>query len=171
MKKIMFFWCAFLSLQSLYAQRFGFMDSESILARLPEYKTAQEALNEQSVTWQNEIEALQTKIIQQRMSLEAEKVLLTEEMKQEKEKAIQAQEGQLRQRQEALFGFEGQIFKKRQELMKPIQDKIFAAAQKVARKRKLSFIFDRSGDLVMVYADPTHDYTENVLEELGLKAE
>lgn len=151
------------------AQRFGYLDSEKILDKMPEYKAAKAELDKQAQTWQTEIETLQKKVIQTRTNLEAEKVLFTEDMLRQKQADVEKEEAKMRDIQNRYFGYEGLIFRKRQELMKPIQDKIFAASQKIARKRNLSFIFDKASDFVMIYADPTHDYTELVLQELGLE--
>ncbi len=165
-------WCFLLFLLCSFganAQRFGYLDSEKILDKMPEYKTAKAELDKQAQIWQTEIETMQKKVIQSRTNLEAEKVLFTEDMLRQKQADVEKEEAKMRDIQNRYFGYEGLIFRKRQELMKPIQDKIFAASQKIARKRNLSFIFDKASDFVMIYADPTHDYTELVVQELGLE--
>jgi len=94
--------------------------------------------------------------------------VLTEAMKKKRQDEILKKEQDIKAYESKQFGYEGQLFKKRVELNKPAQDKIFDAVEKVVKLRKLDFMFDRNGDLTMLYANPTHDYTEFVLEELGL---
>jgi outer membrane protein len=101
-------------------------------------------------------------------SYQAEEVLLTEEMKKKRQDEIVEKEKEVKEYQKKIFGFEGTVFKKRQELIKPVQDEVYDAIEKVAKKRQLQIIFDKSSDLVMLYTNPVHDYTEYVLEELGL---
>lgn len=98
----------------------------------------------------------------------AEEVLLTNEMKEERLATIKKKEEEVKEYQKRVFGFEGLFFLKKQELMKPVQDKVFDAVEKIAKDKRLQIVFDKSGDLVMIYTDPIHDYTDYVLEELGL---
>jgi len=151
-----------------WGQKFGYIDSEYIIKQMPEYKKAQTELNEFSLKWQKEIEADQVKIDKLREDYQAEEVLLTEDMRKERMDTIALKESKLRDLQKNYFGFKGLLFLKRQELVKPAQDKLFKAIEKVAKEKKLAIIFDKSGELVMVYTDPIHDYTDFVLEELGL---
>lgn len=151
-----------------WGQKFGYIDSEYIIKQMPEYKKAQTELNEFSLKWQKEIEADQVKIDKLREDYQAEEVLLTEDMRKERMDTIALKESKLRDLQKNYFGFKGLLFLKRQELVKPAQDKLFKAIEKVAKEKKLAIIFDKSGELVMVYTDPVHDYTDFILEELGL---
>lgn len=125
-------------------------------------------MNEFSLKWQKEIEDYQSKIDKLKQEYQAEEVLLTEDMRKERLDTIAARESKLREIQKNYFGFKGMLYLKRQELVKPAQDKLFQAIEKVAKEKKLAIIFDKSGELVMVYTDPTHDCTDYVLEELGL---
>ena len=160
----------FLTLASTFAwsQKFGYIDSEFIINQMPEYKKAQKELNEFSLKWQKEIEDYQSKIDKLKQEYQAEEVLLTEDMRKERLDTIATREAKLREIQKNYFGFKGMLYLKRQELVKPAQDKLFQAIEKVAKEKKLAIIFDKSGELVMVYTDPTHDCTDYVLEELGL---
>ena len=99
---------------------------------------------------------------------QAEQVLLTEEMRQEKQDEIKKKETELKDYQKKVFGFGGLFFLKKQELIKPLQDKVFDAVSKVSKAKRLAIVFDKSAELVMIYTDPIHDYTDFVLEELGL---
>ena len=154
-----------------HAQKFGWVDSEFIMAKMPEYAKAQQELNLLSDTWQKEIEAQQKDLDKLHRNYQNEEVVLTEAMKKKRQDEILLKEQELKAYRNKQFGYEGQLFKKRQELNKPVQDKVFEAVEKVAKKKTLAVVFDKSGDLTMLYTNPAHDYTEFVLEELGLGAE
>ena len=153
------------------AQKFGWIDSEFIMTKMPEYAAAQTELNKLSDIWQKEIEAQKKDLDKLYRNYQGEEVVLTEEMKKRRQDEILKKEQEIKAYQNRQFGYEGQLFKKRQELTKPVQDKLFEATEKVAKKKQLACIFDKSGDLTMLYTNPAHDYTEFVLEELGLGAE
>ena len=153
------------------AQKFGWVDSEFIMGKMPEYAKAQLELNALSDTWQKEIEVQRKDIEQLHRTYQAEEVVLTEPMKKKRQDEILKKEQDAKAYQNKQFGYEGQLFKKRQELNKPVQDKVFEAVEKVAKKKSLAVLFDKSGDMTMLYTNPAHDYTEFVLEELGLGAE
>ena len=153
------------------AQKFGWIDSEFIMAKMPEYAKAQTELALLSDTWQKEIEAQKKDLDKLYHNYSAEEVVLTEPMKKKRQDEILKKEQDIKAYQNTQFGYEGQLFKKRQELNKPVQDKVFEACEKVAKKKTLAVIFDKSSDLTMLYTNPAHDYTEFVLEELGLGAE
>ena len=154
-----------------WAQKFGWVDSEFIMGKMPEYAKAQVELNALSDTWQKELEAQKKDLDKLYRTYQAEEVVLTEPMKKKRQDEILKKEQDIKTYQNKQFGYEGQIFKKRQELTKPVQDKIFEACEKVAKKKSLAVLFDKSGDVTMLYTNPAHDYTEFVLEELGLGAE
>ena len=150
------------------AQKFGYIDSDFILNKMPEYAKAQGEIDQLSSSWQKEIEEMQKKVEGLYSSFQAEQVLLTEAMKQERLDEIKKKETELKDYQKKVFGFGGLFFLKKQELIKPLQDKVFDATGKVAKANRLAIIFDKAGELVMIYTDPRHDYTDFVLEELGL---
>ena len=150
------------------AQKFGYIDSDFILNKMPEYAKAQGEIDQLSSSWQKEIEEMQKKVEGLYSSFQAEQVLLTEAMKQERLDEIKKKESELKDYQKKVFGFGGLFFLKKQELIKPLQDKVFDATGKVAKANRLAIIFDKAGELVMIYTDPRHDYTDFVLEELGL---
>lgn len=151
-----------------YAQRFGYIDTDFILNKMPEYKKAQDEISGLSEAWEKEIQEMAKKIEGMYSTLQAENVLLTDEMKKERNDAIKKKEAELKEYQKKVFGFGGLFFLKKQELVKPIQDKVWDAVEKVAKQNNLAIIFDKSGELVMIYTDPRHDYTDFVLDELGL---
>jgi outer membrane protein len=150
------------------AQRFGYIDTDFILNKMPEYKKAQEEIDRLSGLWEKEILEMSKGIEAQYSSLQAERVLLTDAMSKERTDAIKKKEAELKEYQKKVFGFEGLLFLKKQELIKPIQDKVWDAVDKVAKKNGLAIMFDKSGELVMIYTDPRYDYTDFVLDELGL---
>lgn len=150
------------------AQRFGYIDTDFILNKMPEYKKAQEEVDRLSGLWEKEIMAMSKGIESMYGSLQAEQVLLTDAMRKERTDAIKKKEAELKEYQKKVFGFGGLFFLKKQELIKPIQDKVWEAVDKVAKKNSLAIVFDKSGELVMIYTDPRYDYTDFVLEELGL---
>ncbi|WP_375418534.1 OmpH family outer membrane protein [uncultured Hymenobacter sp.] len=153
------------------AQKFGYVDSEFIMTKMPAYAQAQKELETLSQTWQKEIEVQQKDRDKLYRNYQAEEVVLTEAMKKKRQDEILLKEQEIKTYQNKMFGYEGQLFKKRQELNKPVQDQVFEAMEKVAKKKQLGIIFDKSGDLTMLYTNPAHDYTEFVLEELGLASE
>ncbi|MEQ8362197.1 MAG: OmpH family outer membrane protein [Cyclobacteriaceae bacterium] len=150
------------------AQKFGYVDTDFILSKMPDYRKAQDEIDRLSAAWQKEIEEMQKGVEGMYNAFEAEQVLLTEDMRQERTAEIEKKEAELKEYQRKVFGFGGLFFLKKQELIKPLQDKVFEAVEKVAKSNRLTIIFDKAGELVMIYTDPRHDYTDFVLEELGL---
>lgn len=149
-------------------QRFGYIDTDFILGKMPEYKEAQQEIDQLTTAWAKEVEDMNKAIMSMHAALEAEQVLLTEEMKNERSAAIRKKEEEMKEYQKKVFGFGGLLFLKKQELMKPVQDKVWDAVDKVAKQNNLAIVFDKAGDLVMIYTDPRFDYTDFVLDELGL---
>ncbi len=154
--------------QNSFGQRFAYIDSEVILKKMPAYRDAENELASLTKQWEQEVKGKQSELLTMRQKLETELVLLTPEMKKEREAEIQDKEKQISTRQSELFGYDGALFKKRSELMRPIQDKILAAARKVAKEKKINFIFDKASDLHMIYYDASYNYSDYVLEELGI---
>lgn len=151
------------------AQRFGIVDTDLILTKIPEYSQAQKQLDQLSQQWQGEVEALRSELEALQKGYNAEKVLLTEEMQQKRLEAIEQKEKEALELQRKYFGPDGEIFKKRQELIQPIQDKIYNAVQEVARKRKLDVVFNKSSDLVVLYNNKKADISAEILKKLGYK--
>ena len=150
------------------AQRFGYIDTDYVLSKMPEYKEAQGEIDQLSKGWEKEIQDLDRNIQGMYAALQAEDVLLTEEMRKERNAAIQKKESELKEYQKKVFGFGGLFFLKKQELIKPVMDKVWDSVEKVAKQNNLAIIFDKASQLVMIYTDPRYDYTDFVLEELGL---
>ncbi len=150
------------------AQRFGYIDTDFILNKMPEYKKAQDEIAQLAQAWAKEVDDMQKEVASMYSALQAEQVLLTEEMKNERTATIQKKEAEAKEYQRKVFGFEGLYFLKEQELKKPILDKVWEAVDKVAKQNNLAIVFDKSGQLVMIYTDPRFDYTDFVLDELEL---
>jgi outer membrane protein len=156
------------SIGQIMAQKWGYVDTEYILNKIPEYKKAQDEINALSLSWDQEIRGMYREIESMYAKLQAEEVLLTKEMKDERLAEIQQKEEEVKAYHKKVFGYEGLFFLKKKELIKPVQDKVFEAVEKVAKDNRLQMVFDKSGELVLIYTDPIHDYTDYVLEELGL---
>ena len=167
MKKIKFLILFFLITNYSLAQKFAYVDTDYILAKIPEYNQAQDKLDNYSKGWQEEIEMTMQKIEKMYRSYQSEQILLTEEMKRAREDMIFAEEKKVQDLQIKYFGPEGMLFSKRQELIKPIQDKIYDAIQQVATNNKYSVIFDSSSDLIMLYSNNNLDKSDKVLELMG----
>lgn len=168
MKRVLFLFLALFSIVPLSAQKFGYIDTDYVLSKMPEYKEAQSEIDKLSQGWQDEIKEMSRHIESMYDELQAEEVLLTADLKKERLDQIAAKESELKEYQKKIFGFEGLFFLKKKELVKPVQDKIFDAVEKVCKEQRLAIMFDKAGDLVMIYTDPRHDYTDYVLDELGL---
>lgn len=156
-----------LGLGNAFAQKFGYVDSEFILNSIPEYKAAKSELDKLSSDWQKEIELKYAEIEKLRKAYQAEQILLTDEMKKKREAEIATREAEAKDLQKAKFGVDGELFKKRMELIKPIQDKVYNAVKAVADKSGLAVIFDKNSDITMLYANPKHDKSQAVLDYLG----
>ncbi len=151
----------------LRAQRFSIVDSEMILSKIPEYNQAQKQLDQLSNNWAGEVQIsrLEIKVLQK--AYDAEKILLTEEMQEERLTEIKEKETEARGLQSKYFGPEGEIYKKRKEFVQPIQDQIYNAVREVARRRKLDVVFDKSSDLITLYNSDKVDISDEVLKKLG----
>jgi outer membrane protein len=150
-----------------FGQKYAYVDTDYILDHIQDYKNAQEKLNDMSVDWQKEIEQKFAEIDQMYKSFQAESVLLPEDMKKQKEEEIIKKEKDAKDLQKKRFGKDGDLFKKRQELVKPIQDKVYNAVEEMAQKKSYSFIFDKAGSVSILYADPKLDLSDEVLTKLG----
>jgi outer membrane protein len=150
------------------AQKFAYVNSQYILSQIPEYKSAQDQINQISIEWQKEIEGKYSEIDQLYKAYKADEVLLTDEMKQKRQAEIQQKEQVVKDLQKQHFGVNGDLFKKRQELVKPIQDKVYNAVQELAEKTNLAIIFDESSDnLTILYANPRYDKSDEILKSMG----
>ncbi|BDX38327.1 membrane protein [Tenuifilaceae bacterium CYCD] len=154
---------------NLWAQKFAFVDTDYILKKIPSYKAAQEQLDKLSEQYQKEIEERYAEVDKMYKDYQAEKVLLTEEMKKKREEEIIAKERDTKELQMKYFGKDGMLFKKREELVKPIQDQVFNTVKEIAVEGGYAVIFDSAASPNMLYTNPRHDKSEEVLQKLGYK--
>jgi len=160
---------ALFSSMAFSQQKYAYVDTEYILENIPEYATAQDKLDEYSVLWQKEIELKFAEVDSLYAKFETESVLLPEDIKTKREAAIVAKEKEAKALQKKRFGKDGDLFKKREELVKPIQDKVYNAIEELATEGTYGIIFDKSGSLTMLYTNPKLDKSDDVLEKLGYK--
>jgi outer membrane protein len=170
MKKLLFILsvCFVFSTNS-FAQRYAVIDSKYILDKLPEYKEAQQKLDQFSKMWQQEIDQKSAELDKMYKDYDAEKVMLSDELRKKREDEIYNKEKEVRDLQRQRFGYQGDLFKKREELIKPIQDKVYNAIQKLAVAKLYDFILDKSEGITVIFADPKLDKSDDVLKELGVK--
>ncbi len=166
MKKILFFLLAGMFSMQLQAQRYAVIDTRYILSKMPEYTDAQKKLDALSIQWQKEIDDKQAALDILYRNFESEKVMLSEELLKKREDDIFNKEKEVRDLQKKRFGFEGDLFKRRQELVKPIQDRVYNAVQKLASIRQYDLILDKSEGITVIFADPKLDKSDDVLKEL-----
>lgn len=151
------------------AQKYAIIDTRYVLDKMPDYKLAQGQLDATAANWQKEIDAKQAELSKMYRQFEAEQVMLTAELRKKREDEIFNKEKVVRDLQKQRFGFEGDLFKERQKLIKPIQDKVYTAIQKLAVARGYDFILDKSEGITVIFADPKLDKSEDLLRELGVK--
>ncbi|GGB09545.1 OmpH family outer membrane protein [Puia dinghuensis] len=151
------------------AQAYAIVDTKYILDKMPEYKEAQKKLDQQSMVWQKEIDAKQANLDKMYKDFEAEQVMLSDTLKKKREDQLFNMEKEVRDLQRKRFGYEGDLFKLRQDLVKPIQDKVYNAIQQLAVNRMYDFILDKSEGITVIFADPKLDKSEDVLKALGIK--
>lgn len=170
MKKIsLFVIIALMGTFSVFAQKYAIIDTRFILDKMPEYKAAQEQLDKIAADWQRDIDGRQAKLDQLYKNYDAEQVMLSDDLKKKRQDQLFVTEKELRDLQRQRFGFEGDLFKKRQELIKPIQDKVYNAVQKISSQRGYDFVLDKSEGITIIFADPKLDKSEDVLKELGIR--
>lgn len=169
MKSLLAFLLLFCSAFASHAQRVAVIDSKYILSRIPDYKSAQARLDEFSGTWQRELDQKQVALDKMYRDYNAEQVMLTDVLKKKREDEIYNKEKELRDLQRQRFGYEGDVFRKRQELVKPIQDQVYNAIQRMAVDRSYDLVLDKSEGITVIFADPKLDKSEEVLKLLGIK--
>lgn len=168
MKKILFtLSIVMLSSLSAFAQRFAYVDTEYILEKIPAYSDAQKKLDGMVVVWNEEIEGKYNEVKQLYAKYQAEEFLLTDEMKKKRQDEIIAKEQVANDLQKQRFGYEGDLFKKRQELVQPIQEKVYNAIEKIATNLGYDFILDKAaGGSTMLYTNSKFDLSEQVLKAI-----
>ena len=167
-KKSILIFAGFICMASTsVAQKFGFVDTEYILNQIPEYKAAKAELDKTSADWQKEIEAKYAEIDKLYKTYQAEQILLTDDLRKKRENEIVNKEKDAKDLQKQRFGTDGDLFKKRMELVKPIQDKVYNAVKTVAERSGLAIVFDKASDMMMLYANTKYDKSDDILVFLG----
>lgn len=158
----------FLMAITVSAQRYAVIDTKYILDKLPEYKDADKKLAQISEQWQKEIDDKQGQLSLMYRNYEAEQYMLSDELKKKREDQLFNIEKEIRDLQKKRFGYEGDIFKERQKLVKPVQDKVYNAIQKMAVSRGYDFVLDKSEGITVIFADPKLDKSDEILKDLGI---
>ena len=148
-------------------QKYAYVDTQYILDNIPEFQDAQDELDEYSKKWQKEIEDNYGKVSEMYQKYQAEAVLLPEDIKRKREEEIIDKEKEVKELQQQYFGKEGDLFKKRQELIQPIQEKVYNAIESIASSSNYSFVFDKAGGMTLLYGNPKYDISDDVLDEVG----
>jgi len=149
------------------AQKFAMVDMEYIMKNIPSYETANDQLNQVSKKWQSEVEAQMQEVQKMYKNYQTEIVFLSEDMKTKREDEIVAKEKAAQELKRSYFGPEGELFKKRQSLMKPIQDEIYTAIQDISKVKDIELVFDKSSSLSVLFTSPKLDISDAVLQKLG----
>jgi outer membrane protein len=149
------------------AQKFAMVDMEYIMKNIPAYETANEQLNQISKKWQSEVEAQMQEVQKMYKNYQTELVFLSDEMKVKREEEIVAKEKAVQELKRTYFGPEGELFKKRQSLMKPIQDEVYTAIQEISKEKDYELVFDKSSSMSVLFTSPKLDISDAVLQKLG----
>jgi outer membrane protein len=167
MKKIIYILACIAISTASFAQRYAYVNTDYILKNIPAFTEAQKKIDQLSEEWKTEIEKRQKEIDDAYRAFQNEQYLMTEDQKKAKIQDIEAKEKALKEFQKQKFGYEGELFKKRQELIKPIQDKVYDAIEKLAKERGYDFVFDKAGSTTILYADTKNDRSDDIIRNLG----
>lgn len=168
MKKLLFTFIFIFGTAFVFSQKYAYIDSDFILGSVPEYKESKDKLDKLADRWTKDIEERYEVLKMKKDNFAREEVLLPTEEKAKRKEEIEKLETEAMQMQKVRFGVNGDYFQKRQELIKPIQDKVYEAMQKVASKRNYSFVFDKANQSNLIYADSKLDISDEVLKEMGI---
>ncbi|MEO8710540.1 MAG: OmpH family outer membrane protein [Parafilimonas sp.] len=170
MKKIFFITvCSVAFALSTHAQKYAIIDTKYILSKMPEYVDADKKLQAISDQWQKDIDAMQTELNDMYKNYDAEQYMLSDDLKKKREDELFNKEKELRDLQKKRFGYEGDLFKERERIVKPIQDKVYNAVQKMAVAHGYDFVLDKSEGITIIFADPKLDRSNDILQQLGIK--
>jgi outer membrane protein len=170
MKKVILIFCFTLfAFTASFAQRFAYVDSDYILKHMPEYASAQKQLSSLSDQWQKEVDSRFAEIDRLYKAYQADQVLMTPDMKKRREAEIVDKEKGAKDFQRQKFGPDGELSQKSTSVIKPIQDRVAKAVQGVAEAENLDMIFDKNSEVIMLFASPRYDKSDDVIKRLGLK--
>jgi outer membrane protein len=149
------------------AQKFAMVDMEYIMKNIPAFETANDQLTQISKKWQSEVEAQAQEVQKLYKNYQTELVFLSEDMKAKREEEIVTKEKASQDLKKKYFGTDGELFKKRQSLMKPIQDEVYTAIQEISKSKDLEMVFDKSSSMNIIFTSPKLDISDLVLQKLG----
>lgn len=152
---------------SVQAQKFAFVDTDYILSKIPEYNDAQAQIDDLSAQWQNEMEAIYAEVNTLYQEYQSKKAIYPEEVRAKKEAEILAKEKEIKDFQKKKFGTDGELYKKRTELVKPIQEKVFTAIQDIAEKENYAVVLNKAEGVSIIYSNSKYDISDDVLDKLG----
>lgn len=168
MKKLIISLCLLAGISfGMNAQKFAMVDMEYIMKNIPSYETANDQLNQISKRWQSEVDAQMQDVQKMYKNYQTELVFLSDDMKTKREEEIVAKEKAVQDLKRKYFGPEGELFKKRQSLMKPIQDEVYTAIQEISKEKELDLVFDKSSAMSVIFTSPKLDISDAVLQKLG----
>ena len=150
-------------------QKLGYVDTQFILSKMEEYNSAKLEVDNLSQKWQKELEGMYADIEKMYKDYQAEEVLLPEDIKKQRQEDIVAAERKAKEYKEKKFGYNGELYKVQDDKIKPIQDKVFDAVEKVAQERKLDIIFDKASNAGILYSNAAFDRTDDVIVKLGIQ--
>jgi len=170
MKKILLFaLLAAATTIGAYAQKIGYVNTETILAKIPEYKAAQEEVDRVSKKWEKDLEDKYKAIEQMYSDYTAQEVLLPEDVRKQRQADIFKAEREAKEYRESKFGYSGELFQLQNTKVKPIQDKVFKAVETVARAKAVDMVYDKAGDVTWLYVNEKFNLTADVMAELGIR--
>ncbi len=169
MKKLFYVFVLVCITAAAQAQKYAVIDTKFILSKIPEYVDADKKLAAVSEQWQKEIDEMQSSLDQMYKNYDAEQYMLSDELKKKREDELFNKEKEVRDMQKKRFGYQGDLFKEREKLVKPIQDRVYNAIQKMAIARGYDFILDKSEGITVIFADPKLDKSNDVLTTMGIK--
>lgn len=155
------------ALTSAIAQKYGYVDTDYILKNIPEYTDAQAVLDDLAAQWQKEIEGKFAEIDRLYQDYQAEAVLLPADLKNQRENEIVQKEKEVKDLQKKRFGKDGDLYKKRVELVQPIQEKVYTAIEEIAVERNYAFVFDKASGTTLLYAQNRYDLSDDILDQIG----
>lgn len=167
MKKLILIAVLFFSVSFSFSQKFAYVDTDYILNNIPDYSAAKKQINDISVKWQKEIEAKIAEVDKMYQDFQVEKILLSDDMRVKREAEILKKENEVKELQKKRFGVKGDLFAKQQELIKPIQDKVYSAILEVAESKSIGMVFDKAGSTTVVYSQGKYDISDDVIRQMG----
>lgn len=167
MKKLLFLLGFIATSLALSAQKYAYVDTDYILNNVPEYSAAKKELNSISVKWQKEIEEKIAEVDKMYTDFQVEKILLTDDLRIKKEEEIIKKEKEVKDLQMKRFGTDGDLFKKQQELIKPIQDKVYNAIMELAESKGIGMVFDKAGTTTVIYSQAKYNISDDVIRQMG----